>query len=124
MATTYYTVYSKKDGTPHFTYAASVQEWLATGEYTLEAPKEAKPAPELAQSKLPTAGREANRENPIFSGMNNTLSKESEVHVAESSPAEVPPTAAPESSADASAAEAAPVRPAPRRRSHVSSTEG
>lgn len=109
MARPYVTVYSKTDGTPHFTYAATVQEWLATGDYTLEAPGAAAQPPELARRKLPTAGREMNRENPIISGGTPALSEASLV-----SAAEVEPSAAPEP-------ETAPTKPAPRRRASADS---
>lgn len=112
MPKPYVTVYSKADGTPHFTYAATVKEWLETGEYTLEAPGAVAQPPELSRKKLPTAGREANRDNPIISG-GTSLSDKSLVPAAEAEPAVVP---APEPES-----EAAPVKPAPRRRT---SSEG
>lgn len=104
MANSYVTVYGK-DGSAHFTYAATVQEWLATGEYTLEAPGAPGKPPELEKAKLPSAGREANRDNPITSGAGPMLTPESMVPASDAEPA---PAAAP--------AEDAPVRPAPRRR--------
>lgn len=108
MPKPYVTVYSKADGTPHFTYAATVKEWLETGEYSLEAPGAPAQPPELAKKKLPTAGREANRDNPVISGTNTSLSDKSLVPASAAEPAAVP-----EAEAEA---EAAPVKPAPRRR--------
>lgn len=104
MANSYVTVYSK-DGGAHFTYAATVQEWLATGEYTLEAPGAPGRPPELEKAKLPSAGREANRDNPITSALHPTLTAESLVPASDAEPATA-----------AAPAEEAPVRPAPRRR--------
>ncbi len=66
MASPYRTLYHKKTGDPVFTYAASVDEWLALGDYTLDPPDAPRKPPEL--TKLPTAGREMNRINPIVSG--------------------------------------------------------
>lgn len=103
MPKSYVTVYSKANGSPHFTYAATVKEWLATGEYTLEAPDVVEQPPELIKKKLPTAGREANRDNPIISG---GLSEKSLVPATDAEPAAIPE---PE-------AETAPAKPAPRRR--------
>ena len=68
MASPYCTVYHKKTGEAYFTYASTVKEWLETGDYTTEKPANAKPSPEASRAKLPTAGREANREAPIVSG--------------------------------------------------------
>ena len=103
MPKPYVTVYAKADGAPHFTYAATVKEWLETGDYTLEAPGAPAQPPELANKKLPTAGREANRDNPVISG---GLSENSLVPATEAEPAALPE---PE-------AETAPAKPAPRRR--------
>lgn len=65
MALHQITLYHKKTGEPVYSYPASVQEWLSSGEYTLEAPDNAK---EFVQpKKLPSAGREANRDNPVVS---------------------------------------------------------
>jgi hypothetical protein len=55
------TVYEKLTGKSIATYPCSVQEFLSTGKYTLERPSDAKPPENLVQSKLPKAGREADR---------------------------------------------------------------
>lgn len=65
MALHQVTLYHNKTGEAVYTYPASVQEWLQTGEYTLTRPSNAKD-PEVV-GKLPSAGREANRDNPIIS---------------------------------------------------------
>ena len=65
---TYVTVYDKETGVGYFSYAGTVQEWLATGKYTTVKPSNAQASTQAVKAKLPTAGREANRENPIVSG--------------------------------------------------------
>ncbi|MGA0983547.1 MAG: hypothetical protein ACO3ST_02495 [Burkholderiaceae bacterium] len=106
MASTYLTVYHKETGEPALTYAATVKEWLAAG-YTTTPPKDAKPAPEASRSKLPTAGREANRENPIIQGEGRNLS--GSMVDAQKAEVELVKTEA--------VVEPAPEKPAPRRRS-------
>lgn len=104
MASTYVTVYNKETGEPALTYAATVKEWLAAG-YTTTPPKDAKRAPEAVRAKLPTAGREANRENPIVSGEGRDLGVNLvDAHQPDPVAVETPVPAAPE-------------KPAPRRRS-------
>ncbi len=106
MATSTTTLYEKKTGKPVFCYLASVDEFLATGNYTVDEPgSPAKPA-ELAKAKLPGAGREASRRDP-------TAFKPG---VDQSPPPEKP--AAPLDSLDEEKpAEEAPKRKPPRRRS-------
>lgn len=106
MASTYITVYHKETGEPALTYAATVKEWLAAG-YTTTPPADAKKPPEALRAKLPSAGREANRDNPIISGVGRELGgvlSDGNVPAAAAEPAPEP------------AAESAPVKPAPRRR--------
>lgn len=104
MASTYVTVYDKETGEGHFTYAATVKEWLDTGKYTVEKPKNAKPSPQAAKAKLPTAGREANRENPIISGPGGVDLEGSYVDGLKTEEPAAP-------------VQEAPAKPAPRRRS-------
>ena len=56
----YVTVYNKQTGEGQKIYRASLVEFLAAGNYTLEKPENGK-AP-AAPEKLPTAGRAVNRE--------------------------------------------------------------
>lgn len=55
------TIYRKDSGEARLIYRATLTDFLDTGEWTVEKPGNAKPAPELKKSLLPTAGREANR---------------------------------------------------------------
>ncbi len=59
MSTT--TIYEKKSGKAVFCYLASVDEFLATGNYTTQEPGKPAAPPELAKAKLPGAGREMSR---------------------------------------------------------------
>lgn len=54
-------IYNKKTGDARLIYRATLSDFLATDEWTTSKPKDAKPAPELKKSLLPTAGREQNR---------------------------------------------------------------
>lgn len=54
-------IYRKDSGESRLIYRATLTDFLDTGEWTIEKPSNATPAPELKKSLLPTAGREANR---------------------------------------------------------------
>ena len=102
----YVLVYNKETGVAQKIYRATLAEFLADGRYTLEAPSNAKADPALNRSQLPTAGREATRNEvpEIFPG--NIQPKVA------TSPAQVAPKrveAKPE-------VQEAPVKPAPKRR--------
>ena len=109
-------LYHKKTGEVVQTYPASVEDWLATGEYQTEPPKNAKPA--VIPEKLPTAGREANRINPIIDRA-PSLSSASEVDATQ-------PDAEPSAATEVSETEPAiekPKRAEPRRRPRASSDD-
>ena len=101
-------LYHKKTGVVQ-TYPASVKDWLAGGEYQTEPPKNAKPA--KLPEKLPTAGREANRINPIIDRA-PSITAASEV---DASQPDAEPSAATEVSETEPAIEK-PKRAEPRRR--------
>ena len=109
-------IYNKKTGEVFQTYPASVKGWLATGEYQTEPPKNAKSA--RPPEKLPTAGREANRINPIIDRA-PSLSAESEVDATQ-------PDAEPSAATEVLETEPAiekPKRAEPRRRPRASSDD-
>lgn len=98
---TYVVVYNKETGEGTKIYRATLSEFLATGNYTTQAPGNAHPSPALAKDGLPSAGREATRDVPAeaFAGV------------------EVPAPAAKEEQEEAKPeAKKAPAKPAPRRR--------
>jgi len=104
-------LYHKKTGEVVATYPASVKEWLASGEYQVEPPKNAKTI-KLPQ-KLPTAGREANRLNPVIEqGPQLTAASEVDAQAPDAEPAAVEPQAEPEIEK--------PKRAEPRRRPRAS----
>lgn len=65
MAGLQVTLYHKKTGEAVRVYPASVKEWIEAGDYTVERPSNATEPDQPV--KLPTAGREANRDNPVIS---------------------------------------------------------
>ncbi len=99
---TYATVYEVKSGKAIRCYPATVQEFLASGDYTLEAPAGAKAPEAEVRSKRPSAGREAERLAALHN-MEQTLSAPTESPIAE-------PVEAVEEVTEA------PTRKAPRRR--------
>lgn len=107
-------LYHKTTGEVVQTYPATVKEWLATGEYQTERPKNAK---EIKMPvKLPTAGREANRLNPVIDrGPSLTPASEVDAQAPEAEPAKVEAEAKPEMEK--------PKRSEPRRRPRASEAD-
>ena len=104
-------LYHKKTGEVVQTYPASVKEWLASGEYQVEPPKNAK-AIKLPE-RLPTAGREANRLNPVIDrGPQLTPASEVDAQAPDAEPAAVEAEPEPEIEK--------PKRAEPRRRPRAS----
>lgn len=109
-------LYHKKTGEVVSTYPASVREWMATGEYQTEPPKNAKHI--RPPQKLPTAGREANRLNPVID-RGPSINATSEVDATQ-------PDAEPSAATEVAEAEPAaekPKRAEPRRRPRASAED-
>lgn len=104
-------IYHKKTGEVVSTYPASVKEWMATGEYQTEPPKNAKSV--RPPQKLPTAGREANRLNPVID-QTPSISAASEVDATQ-------PDEQPSAAVEAEPETEKPKRAEPRRRPRASS---
>jgi|TARA_Y100000289_G_scaffold8885_1_gene7910 hypothetical protein len=104
-------LYHKKTGEVVSTYPASVKEWMATGEYQTEPPKNAKSI--RPPQKLPSAGREANRLNPVVD-RGPTISAASEVDATQ-------PDEQPSAAAEVEPEAEKPKRAEPRRRPRASS---
>lgn len=104
----YVVIYEIATGIGRKIYRASIQEFLATGKYTLKKPADAKPGPDMRRSSLPSAGREATRlaVPEAFPGQGTTASPSVEAE----SPAQ------PEQQAEAASEEPVPPKREPRRR--------
>jgi hypothetical protein len=100
---TYATVYEKESGKAIRCYPATIQEFMATGKYTLEAPAGAKAPEAEVKAKQPTAAREAER-LAASANFAQTLSAPVE---------EVAPS---EEAVEESPEDRAPMKKAPRRR--------
>lgn len=101
MASPYVTVYHNETGKPTLIYRSTLQEFIATGEYSTKAPGQPATPEALKRSTLPAAGREASRVAEL------------DQHAAEHTEAAPEAAEAPEASAPA---DAAPRRQPPRRR--------
>ena len=87
------TIYHKASGEGRLVYRATLTEFLATEEWTLEKPEGSRPALELAKALLPTAGREVNRpaSEEIKAELEvKAVEKEEEEKIAEAAPKRAP----------------------------------
>lgn len=102
----YVLVYEIETGVAQKIYRATLAEFLATGRYTTERPDNAKDDGNINRSKLPTAGREATRQQPaeVFPG--NIQPKV----------AKTPGEVAPKKEEAKPEVKEAPAKPAPKRR--------
>ena len=98
---TYVVVYNKKTGEGTKIYRATLSEFLATGDYTTQAPDNARPSPARAKEGLPSAGREATRDIPAEAFPGVELPEPAEEEAEEDVKPEV---------------KKAPAKPAPKRR--------
>lgn len=109
----YVLVYNKETGVAQKIYRATLAEFLADGRYTLEAPTNAKADPALNRSQLPTAGREATRNEvpEVFPGNIQPKTATSSAQV-EPKKEEAKPEV-----------QEAPIKPSPKRRAHSDKLE-